>query len=128
MAVMLAKTWSGTDPAGWWMSEKLDGVRAWWNGYRLTTRTGNEIHAPASFVASLPVGITLDGELWAGRRTFQSVSGAYRRIDEAAWRPIRVSTVRILTRYWRASSALAVRASCSASRAAAMSRHGRHRC
>ncbi len=89
MAVMLAKTWSGTDPSGWWMSEKLDGVRAWWNGYRLTTRTGSEIHAPASFVASLPVGITLDGELWAGRGTFQRVSGAYRRIDEAAWRPIR---------------------------------------
>lgn len=89
MAVMLAKTWSGSDPSGWWMSEKLDGVRALWNGYRLTTRTGSEIHAPESFVASLPVGVSLDGELWAGRGTFQQVSGAYRRIDQAAWKPIR---------------------------------------
>lgn len=89
MSVMLAKNWGGSDPSGWWMSEKLDGVRALWNGYRLTTRTGSEIHAPDSFVASLPVGVSLDGELWAGRGTFQQVSGAYRRIDQAVWKPIR---------------------------------------
>ena len=89
MSVMLAKNWAGSDPAGWWMSEKLDGVRAVWDGYTLATRAGNEINAPASFVSSLPRGVGLDGELWAGRGTFQSVVGAYRRIDAESWRPIR---------------------------------------
>ena len=89
MAVMLAKTWSGSDPSGWWMSEKLDGVRAWWNGYRLTTRTGNTIHAPAAFVAGLPVGVTLDGELWIGRGQFQRVASAYRVERSADWRHVR---------------------------------------
>jgi DNA ligase-1 len=89
MSVMLAKNWAGSDPAGWWMSEKLDGVRAVWDGYTLATRAGNEINAPASFVSSLPRGVGLDGELWAGRGTFQSVVGAYRRLDAESWRPIR---------------------------------------
>src|SRR5437660_7595379 len=32
-ALLLAETWSGeTDPTGWLMSEKLDGVRAYWDG------------------------------------------------------------------------------------------------
>jgi hypothetical protein len=31
-AVMLAKSWGETDPTGWWISEKLDGVRAYWDG------------------------------------------------------------------------------------------------
>lgn len=70
MSVMLAKNWAGSDPAGWWMSEKLDGIRAVWDGMSLTTRTGQAIHAPAWFTASLPA-IHLDGELWMGRGTFQ---------------------------------------------------------
>src|SRR3954447_2208246 len=31
--VLLAETWDGvSEVAGWWMSEKLDGVRAFWDG------------------------------------------------------------------------------------------------
>jgi len=89
MGVMLAKNWCGSDPSGWWISEKLDGVRALWNGYRLCTRAGHEIAAPAAFLESLPCGVSLDGELWAGRGSFQRVVGAYRRVDAESWRPIR---------------------------------------
>src|SRR5262249_55949445 len=33
MPLLLAEKWDGsTDLAGWWMSEKLDGVRAYWTG------------------------------------------------------------------------------------------------
>src|SRR5215211_5227930 len=35
-AVLLAETWDGViDPTGWWLSEKLDGVRAYWDGQQL---------------------------------------------------------------------------------------------
>ena len=52
--VLLAKKWDNEDPTGWWMSEKLDGIRAYWTGSKLVTRNGNEIHAPAWFTDSLP--------------------------------------------------------------------------
>ena len=62
------------DPHGWLVSEKLDGARAWWDGSRLRFRSGLHIAAPAWFLASLPA-LALDGELWAGRGTFESLSG-----------------------------------------------------
>ena len=68
-AVMLASKWEGEDPTGWWMSEKLDGVRAWWTGSALLSRLGNTINAPAWFTAGLPK-VPLDGELWCGRGQF----------------------------------------------------------
>ena len=65
--VLLAETWDGVlDPRGWWMSEKLDGVRAYWDGSKLLSRLGNVLHAPDWYVACLPP-MPLDGELWAGR-------------------------------------------------------------
>ncbi len=78
MDVMLAKTYSDQDPSGWLMSEKLDGVRALWNGEQLLTRNGNVIHAPAWFTDALPT-IPLDGELWAGRGQFQRTVSAVRK-------------------------------------------------
>jgi DNA ligase-1 len=34
------------DPKGWYMSEKLDGVRCYWNGKTMYTRNGNPFYAP----------------------------------------------------------------------------------
>src|SRR3954470_6697744 len=62
--VLLAETWDGLlDPTGWWMSEKLDGLRAYWDGKRLISRLGNEFHAPDWFIKGLP-SHPLDGELF----------------------------------------------------------------
>ena len=67
---MLAKTWKkGNNIRGWWMSEKFDGVRAFWTGRKLITRQGHPIHAPSWFTESLP-GQALDGELWISRKQF----------------------------------------------------------
>ncbi|WP_033416245.1 DNA ligase [Hahella ganghwensis] len=55
--------------ADFWISEKLDGIRAYWDGQNLITRNGNVIHAPDWFLKNLPVS-PLDGELWAGRGQF----------------------------------------------------------
>lgn len=90
MAVLLAQTWSGSDPAGWLMSEKLDGVRAVWDCRTLRTRTGNVIHAPQWFLDGLPKAELLDGELWLGRGRFQeTVSIVRSRLSDVGWRQIR---------------------------------------
>lgn len=69
--VLLAETWSeDVDPTGWWMSEKLDGVRAYWSGSNFYSRQGNLFHVPDFFKAKLPK-VPLDGEIWCGRGLFQ---------------------------------------------------------
>ena len=75
--------------AGYWVSEKLDGVRAYWDGNSLRTRQGNIIQAPAWFTVSFPRQ-PLDGELWMGRGRFDRLSGIVRQQipDEAGWRKV----------------------------------------
>lgn len=89
-AVLLAQDFSdAADPAAYLVSEKLDGVRALWDGKTLRFRSGRTIHAPAWFTASLPPH-PLDGELWIGRGQFERVSAAVRREVpmEEEWRSI----------------------------------------
>lgn len=101
--LMLAQTFkpAKVSIAGWFASEKLDGVRAYWDGglsrglpasevpyantvkdYRLKrtviatglwSRTGKVIYAPAYWLDQLPP-ISLDGELWLGPRSFQELT------------------------------------------------------
>jgi DNA ligase-1 len=87
--VLLAHRWEDQDLTGWWMSEKLDGVRAYWDGARFLSRLGNEFLAPDWFVADLPPH-PLDGELWLGRRAFPETVSVVRRADRGeAWRQLR---------------------------------------
>ena len=70
------------------MSEKLDGIRGYWDGQRLLSREGNVIHAPSWFTDNLPP-FELDGELWAGRGNFETVQSTV--LDEtpsSGWRNI----------------------------------------
>jgi DNA ligase-1 len=52
------------NPTGWWLTEKFDGIRMYWNGSELYTRQGNTIKIPDSMRSRLPKSISLDGELW----------------------------------------------------------------
>lgn len=88
--VLLANNWNERlDPSAYWVSEKLDGVRAIWDGGHLHTRNGNLIHAPAWFIENFPKQ-SLDGELWMGRKRFADVSGAVRQHtpNDTLWRQI----------------------------------------
>ena len=78
------------DPAGYLVSEKFDGVRAFWDGRRLLHRSGHPIAAPAWFLARLP-GHALDGELWLGRRRFEALVGTVRRMqpNDTEWQQVR---------------------------------------
>src|SRR5580658_9321513 len=66
--VLLAERWDNvTDLTGWLMSEKLDGVRAYWDGKQFLSRQGNLYRAPDWFIEGLP-SVPLDGELWIDRK------------------------------------------------------------
>lgn len=88
--ILLAQVYaSGIDISQYLVSEKLDGVRAVWDGKTLTTRQGNTIEAPAWFTKNLPK-TALDGELWAGHGKFEEVSSAVRKSVpvDAEWQKI----------------------------------------
>jgi DNA ligase len=68
--LLLTKYHPGMDISGWYMSEKLDGVRAYWNGQQLLSRKGNLLAAPDWFTENLPP-FELDGELWIARGLFE---------------------------------------------------------
>lgn len=80
----------GIDLQDYWVSEKYDGIRAYWDGSQLLSRQGNPIQAPDWFINVLPTQ-RLDGELWAGRNQFEQTSSIVRKqqaIDHE-WRRIR---------------------------------------
>lgn len=81
---------AAVDVSRYWVSEKYDGVRAYWDGRQLVTRAGNTIHAPEWFTRGWPAE-PLDGELWAGRGQFEQVTATVRDLepDDSAWRHIR---------------------------------------
>lgn len=91
MPLLLAQEAPPTiDPSGWLVSEKYDGVRAFWDGRKLRFRSGAPIAAPAWFTQRLP-GQALDGELWLERGRFEALSGIVRRQlpDDASWQALR---------------------------------------
>jgi ATP-dependent DNA ligase len=101
---------------GWWMSEKLDGVRAWWDGTNFVSRAGNVFSAPdwcvergrrvwsslSQLCVTTPAGVVaclsrftkplpatpLDGELWCGRGQFQSTVSIVRSGPSDRWKTL----------------------------------------
>ncbi|EGH00300.1 ATP-dependent DNA ligase [gamma proteobacterium IMCC2047] len=89
-AIMQAKKYA-TDivVADYFVSEKLDGVRARWDGKQLLSRNGKVFAAPAWFSAGFP-NVVLDGELWLGRGQYQqTVSVVSRQQPHRGWRDVR---------------------------------------
>ncbi|MDI1301942.1 MAG: DNA ligase [bacterium] len=89
--VMLANVYhEGVNLDEYWVSEKFDGVRGYWDGEKLLTRAGTPIQSPPWFTRGWP-NEPLDGELWAGRGRFEVASATIRQQtpDDAAWRQIR---------------------------------------
>lgn len=118
--VMLAKTFDPTKHriAGWYLSEKYDGQRCFWDGgisqgkwkadipwantlkderyvipqkcTGLWSRYGNVIHAPLWFIEKLPLGVMLDGELYIDRGQFQRTRKIISTIEPGpGWKDIR---------------------------------------
>jgi len=90
-ALMLANVYRpGVPLRDYWLSEKYDGLRGFWDGQRLLTRGGEVVAAPAWFTAGWPVE-PMDGELWIGRGRFEEALSTVRGqtpMDDA-WRRVR---------------------------------------
>ena len=90
-AILLAEVYRDqVDVSRYLVSEKLDGVRAIWDGEILRFRSGREINAPRWFVEGLPKR-QRDGELWIARGAFERLSGVVRKDvpDDGEWRQVR---------------------------------------
>jgi DNA ligase-1 len=90
-SLMLADVYRpGMSLADYWVSEKYDGVRGYWDGKQLWTRGGERVVAPAWFTAPLPRQ-PLDGELWAGRGRFPHAVSTVRSQtpNDIAWHEMR---------------------------------------
>ena len=75
--------------SGMLMSEKLDGVRAYWNGKKLLSRNGKLFNAPLWFIQDFP-SFELDGELWTKRSDFEHiVSIVNRKHAHDGWRDLK---------------------------------------
>ncbi len=83
--ILLANTYQGTEQLNhYWVSEKYDGVRAYWTGSELITRAGKKIHAPISWTKQLPKQ-AIDGELWIDYQQFDRISGLIRKKHPIAY-------------------------------------------
>jgi DNA ligase-1 len=58
--------------SGWLMSEKLDGIRGYWDGKEFYSKNGNLLNVPKWFTKNFPP-FRLDGELWSKRDDFEFI-------------------------------------------------------
>ncbi len=76
--LFLLKTYDNSkEVVGWVMSEKLDGIRGFWDGQELLTRGGKKLNPPKWFVKNYPP-FAVDGELWTKRGDFENISSIVR--------------------------------------------------
>lgn len=73
---------------GWVMSEKLDGVRGFWDGKKLISRGGNIFNPPKWFVKSFPP-FAIDGELWSKKNDFENIVSIVRSQKDKGWDKIK---------------------------------------
>jgi DNA ligase-1 len=77
--LFLLKTYNDKqDVVGWVMSEKLDGIRGFWDGEKLISRGGVILNPPTYWTHNFP-NFSIDGELWTKRSDFENISSIVRR-------------------------------------------------
>ena len=87
-SLLLLNNYKDQNITDWVMSEKLDGIRAYWDGTNLISRGGKIIHAPLWFTKNYPP-FEIDGELWTKRGDFENISSIVRdKIPSSDWKYI----------------------------------------
>ena len=90
-SIWLANTYkSGIHLHDYWVSEKFDGIRGYWDGQQLLTRGGTVLSPPSWFTEGWP-STPMEGELWAGRGQFSTASSVIQQTQapDADWRKLR---------------------------------------
>lgn len=87
--IMLLEQYRDQPLDGWVMSEKLDGVRGFWDGKRLLSRQGIVFSAPDYFLAEFPP-FALDGELFSERDKFEEISATVRATSPKGWHKLKL--------------------------------------
>lgn len=74
----------------WYMSEKYDGIRAFWTGKELRTRSMRKFTCvPSWFIKKLPRGIPLDGEIIVPNKPFQYFSSlSITKEEDPKWKEV----------------------------------------
>ncbi len=75
-----AEIYKEQNVSGWVMSEKLDGIRGYWNGAALYTKSGKRLYPPKKFTENFPP-FALDGELWNRRQDFEQIQSTVLKHD-----------------------------------------------
>ena len=85
--IMTATEWDydTMDPTGWYMSEKYDGMRLYWDGSQFYSRSGEIVSVPNSISTGMP-SVPLDGELWTQYGLYQDAVSLSRSSKESKWR------------------------------------------
>jgi len=79
--LLLLKTYNADiNVTNWLMSEKLDGIRGYWTGRELISRSGKPFAVPTWFVKDFPP-FEIDGELWSKRGDFEHISSVVNAHD-----------------------------------------------
>ena len=87
--LMLLGTYQNQDVRGWVISEKLDGVRGYWDGKQLFTRQNIQLNPPAYFTAEFP-DFAIDGELFSARNQFAEISSIVRSQQDKGWHKLKL--------------------------------------
>ena len=84
---MTATEWDSStmEPKGWYMTEKYDGMRLYWNGTQFLSRQGKAIKVPESILKQMPSSAVLDGELWTQYGLHQEAVNLGRTTNESKW-------------------------------------------
>jgi len=75
------------NPTGWYMSEKLDGMKGRWIGGAFVTRSGQKIEAPDWFIKLLPE-FDVDGELYFGKNSFHRTGSLRSTSNSKSWEQV----------------------------------------
>ncbi|KGQ69356.1 DNA ligase [Chelonobacter oris] len=87
--LMLPEVYLGQSLDGWVMSEKLDGIRGYWDGRQLLSRNGNRLNPPPYFTQNFPP-FAIDGELFSARGEFEQISSIVRSFDDIGWQKLKL--------------------------------------
>lgn len=82
--LMLLQSYEKQDVTGWVISEKLDGVRGYWDSSQLYTRQNQILTPPHYFVRDFPP-FAIDGELFSQRGQFEKISSIVRSQKDKGW-------------------------------------------